>query len=125
MAYEEALKSITRVAGADLTAAQYRFVKGNGANGVIRCGTAGEKALGVLQNDPIQGEAATVAIDTSTTKVVAGGVIAQDAEVTTDNEGRAVAAAAGNFVLGTAQIAAGAAGEIISVLLQRGAAAKA
>lgn len=124
MAYEEALKTITRVAGADLTAAKYRFVKGDGAGGVVRCSAAGEQPLGVLQNDPIQGEAATVAINTSTTKVVAGGNIALDAEVATDNQGRAVTAAAGNAIVGTAQIA-GAAGDIITVLLQPAAAAKA
>ena len=124
MAYEENLKTITRQAGADLTAAQYRFVKPS-SGGVVRCSVAGEAAIGVLQNDPDNTQAATVAIDTSCTKVVAGAAIAVDAQVTTDNQGRAITADTGNLILGRALLAAGAAGEIITVLLQPGAAAKA
>lgn len=124
MAYEEGLKCITRIAGADLTAAKYRFVEAASGK-VTRCNAAGESALGVLQNDPDIDEAATVAILGSVTKVVAGAAIALDADITTDNQGRAVTAATGNKIHGKALIAAGAAGEIISVLLQPGAAASA
>lgn len=124
MAYEEGLKCITRIAGADLTAAKYRFVELT-AGKVTRCNAAGEAAIGVLQNDPADTEAATIAIVGSTTKVVAGAAITEGAKITTDNEGRAVTASTGNQIHGTAMLGAGAAGEIISVLLQPGAAASA
>lgn len=125
MAYQGNLKTISRPAAADLAASQYRFIKSNGAGKVTPATVAGEAVLGVLQNDPIADEAATIAIDGSITKIVAGGVVGVDAQITTDNQGRAVAAATGNLIHGIAQNAAGGAGEIISVLLKPGAAAKA
>lgn len=119
MAYEENVKCMSRVAGEDLTASQYRFVKASSGN-VVRCTTAGEAAMGVLQSQPISGEAAAVSVDGSVTKVIAGAAIAVDAKITTDNQGRAITAATGNAILGTAMIAAAAAGEVISIF-QKGA----
>ena len=119
MAYEENVKCMSRDAGEDLTASQYRFVKGSGGK-VVRCTTAGEAAMGVLQSQPVLGEAAAVSVDGSVTKVIAGAAISVDANITTDNQGRAVTATTGNAVLGTALIAAAAAGEVISIF-QKGA----
>lgn len=119
MAYEENMKCMSRDAGEDLTASQYRFVKASGGK-VVRCTTAGEAALGVVQNQPILNEAAAVSVDGSVTKIIAGAAITVDAKITTDNQGRAVTATTGNAVLGTALIAAATAGEVISIF-QKGA----
>lgn len=51
------------VAGADLSALQYSFVKQHTtANQVVKCG-AGEQMLGILQNAPASGEVAEVACE--------------------------------------------------------------
>lgn len=118
MAYEGNLETLpgSTLAGADLSAAQYRAVKGNGSGNYIQCAVAGERAVGVLQNKPTSGKAATIAVR-GITKMVAGAAVALNSEVMSDNQGRAVVATTGLQIIGRAVIAAGAAGEIISVAL--------
>jgi hypothetical protein len=58
-------------AGADLSAKQHYIVKISAANTVDLCG-AGEAAIGVLQNDPASGRAASVLIIGVTYMVVNG-----------------------------------------------------
>lgn len=118
MAYEANLETLagSTLAGADLSASQYRAVKGNGSGNYILASVAGERVVGVVQNKPTSGKAATIAVR-GITKMVAGAALALNAEVMTDNQGRAVLATAGLQILGRAVIAAGAAGEIISVAL--------
>lgn len=123
MALEQNLVCISRVAGADLSAAQYKFVESNTAGTVTVANAAGEKVLGVVQNDPTSGQVAAVAYQ-GVSKVVAGGTVAIDADIATDASGRAVAATTGNKIVGRA-ISGGSVGEIISVLLLPGAAAAA
>lgn len=122
MAYEESLKSISIPTGADLSAAQYLFVRMT-ENGVV-LSEAGGDCVGVVQNKPGQnapanervGVAATVTIG-GVSKLRAGGVIAKGAKVSAMADGRGKAAAAGEAVQGVALIAATSADEIISVLL--------
>lgn len=109
--------TLTRTAGADLSASQNRFVEQANTGAVTVCNTAGEKALGVLYNDPTSGQAATVAYD-GVVRVVAGGVVAIGDSIATDNQGRAVNATTGQTILGEALSAATAAGQIVSVLLR-------
>lgn len=101
----------TYVAGADLSAAQFRFVTA-GASGVTLTG-AGEAADGVLLNDPVSGGAATVVV-VGRTVVEAGGTIAAGALVASNATGEAVTAATGNIVLGKAA-EAGVDGQLITV----------
>lgn len=109
----------TQVAAADLTASRHRFVTLDTSGKVALAGTAGVKALGVLQSPAAAGEAAEVMVD-GVTKVIAGAAIAATGPVTTDSQGRAITAAATHTVNGVALQTAAAAGEVIAVLLGYG-----
>lgn len=115
--------SITRKADADLSASRYLFVVPTASNGCALAG-ANSRALGVLQNKPKSGEAATVLTE-GQTKVVAGGAFAIGDYVKSDAAGKAVqvaAEAAGTIVelLGIALEAAGAAGDTVEIQLVHG-----
>ncbi len=126
MAYEIPVLDITLTAGADLSAAQYCFVKAN-ANGQAVLAAAGEPVIGVLQNKPANGQVAQVRIY-GVTKVVAGGAVAKGALVASDAAGKAktavvttanttTGALTGSHVAGIALQSAAASGEIIPVAL--------
>lgn len=127
MAYE--IPGFTRSyeAVVDLSASQFKFVKLTGANIVGAVTAATDEAVGVLQNRPLEpgvgvyqggsNNAATVMID-GVSRVRAGAAVAAGVGVTIDAQGRVVAAAAGNPIVGVTETAAGAADEIVSVLLK-------
>lgn len=115
MATKENTQSITLLAGADLSAAQFRFVATNSSGAAVLAG-AGAMANGAVQNDPENGQAALVDIS-GVTKVEAAGAITTGALVASDATGKAVAATTGDYALGTA-METGAADRIISVLFQ-------
>ncbi len=110
---------LSMIAGADLSGSQYRVVKlDSTARQVVICG-ASDRPFGVLQNKPAAGEAATVRL-LGTTKIVANGafslndilcVAASDGEVDT-------AGATTAWCVGEALAAAGAAGDIVEMLLR-------
>lgn len=107
----------TQDAGADLSVSQYLAVKLNSAGAVIAASSAGESVMGVLQNNPTSGRAALVAFG-GIVMWKAGGVVAPNAKVTTDNTGKCVTAATGNYIRGIAILKANSAsGDIIPVLL--------
>lgn len=116
MSTEQNLVTISRIADADLSAAQYKFVKQTATGTVELCDSEGETAIGVLQNNPGDTQAATVAVG-GVTRVLAGATVAIGAEVMTDATARAITATATNAALGEA-ISGGAVGEVISVLLR-------
>ncbi|MBC7340958.1 MAG: DUF2190 family protein [Clostridia bacterium] len=126
MAYEIPVFDVSLVAGADLSAAQYRFVKVNADGNAVLAGN-GEMAVGVLQDKPGPGVAGQVRV-LGVTKVVAGGAIAKGALVASDADGKAKAAVAatanttsgaisGSHAAGIALEDASAADVVISVLL--------
>lgn len=98
MAYEESLRTITLPAGADLSTKQYYLVKAS-AGTVVLAGD-GEHAIGVLQNNPTSGQAATVAI-AGVTKAYAGATIAAAAQVASNASGQAATATSAEIILGT------------------------
>lgn len=124
---------ITRLAGADLSSSQYHFVKLD-TNGEVVLSGAGEDAIGVLQNKPADGQAATVRVG-GLSKVVAGAAITAGARVASDASGKAKTAVAAtvntsdtgaaadavvaSFALGNAFEAASGDGQIIEFLLAR------
>ena len=114
MATNQSAVCVSHVAGADLSADQYKIVE-LGASGVTVCNTAGEQGYGVLQNNPTSGSAAEVAIG-GIAKVKLGATLAAGAKFTTSNAGLAVAPTAGQFVLGQI-VEGGASGEIGSAKL--------
>jgi hypothetical protein len=96
MAYEISNYSVkvTLVAGADLSALQYNFVKINSSGQAVACAAATDIPVGVLQNAPTSGQEAEVLI-VGGTKIVAGAAIGEGALVGTGSTGKAVALVAG------------------------------
>lgn len=111
-------RSFTFEAGADLSSAQFRFLKLSSGQ-VVQNDTAGGTCVGVLITPA---DAAGKAVEVASgpgqiVKVVAGAAVSVDAKIQSDNAGRAITAASGDHVQGTALTAAGAAGQLIEVLL--------
>lgn len=109
----------TFVAGAGLTAGQFRIVKQAG-NTVVLASSATDLAIGVLDNQPVTNDMASVTLRNAqgTCKLVLGvGGATVGAKMTSDANGAGVATVvAGNEVVGIA-LQAGNAGDVIEVLL--------
>lgn len=122
MAYEIPGDMYTYPANTDLSASQFCFVNLN-TSGKLVLPASGGPAIGVLQNKPnAAGVGGNVMVD-GVTKLVAGGTVAAGALITTDTAGNAITATTGLQILGRSQETASASvGQIISVLLVRGAA---
>jgi hypothetical protein len=116
MAYESISHKISLEAAADLSAKQYFLVKVDSTGKAALCGD-GENAVGVLQNDPEAGQAATIATG-GIAKVECGGVITTGGNVACNADGEAVAAASGDYIVGVA-LETGADGRIISINLDK------
>jgi hypothetical protein len=117
MAVMQSRDNRTYVAGADLSAAQFKFVKISGAN-VVVAGTAGEQCIGVCIVGGASGAAVTVTRGGSV-MVTAGATISAGAAVSTDAAGLAKAAATGNIIMGYAR-EAGVNGQVIEIELISG-----
>ena len=102
-------------AAADLSAKQYCAMKITASQKVNVCNVAGEISIGILQNDPTQGQEASVML-TGISNAVYGGTVAPGASLTTNASGFLITAAAGNKIMAVA-IEAGAANEIHPVIL--------
>lgn len=113
MAREEALKSITLKAGADLSAKQYRVGALNASGDVVVAG-AKARAVGIIQNNPKEG-AVTVGIN-GVSRVVAGDAIPSCGPVQSDATGAVVPYTDGEIV-GDVCETASAAGQIVSIIL--------
>lgn len=108
----------TLEAAADYRTKQYYFitVDGNG-RGALPTGD-GAVCCGVLQNDPLQYEGATI-VDRGITKLVSNGTIEVGDNVACANGGKGKEAASGEYIQGTAlEGDGGVDGTIISVLLR-------
>lgn len=104
------------IAGADLSAKQYHFVKLSAANVVVQETAAGTTCIGVLANNPTSGRAAAVTVFgqskiTATTGISAGGLISSNAS------GRATPAASGDYAMGRALEASAAEGDVITAMI--------
>jgi len=117
MAVMQSRDNRTYIAGADLSAAQFKFVKISGAN-VILAATAGEQCIGVCIVGGASGAAVTVTRGGSV-MVTAGATITAGAAVSTDAAGLAKAAATGNIIMGYAR-EAGVNGQVIEIELISG-----
>ena len=112
----EAYNTISVLAGADLTASQFRFVKlSSGA--VVRCGT-GEAAIGVLLNAPASGAIASVQIG-GVAKVSADAAVSVDDRIMSSSDGQGATRTGVNNALGVAMTAAAAAGELFECKLEQ------
>lgn len=129
MAIQSPVHQFSFAATADLSAKQFYLVDCDAATStsnitnVILPTVAGQKVLGVLLNKPAPGQEAQVML-LGIAKVVAGAAVAAGDLLMTDTSGRAITATAAgafpatNFIVGRALSAAGAAGVLISVVLQ-------
>ena len=125
MAYEQSGSGIiiTLTAAADLSANQYNFVKLDGDGNVVLtdANSAGQVPIGVLQNAPGNGEAATVMI-VGVSKVEAGVAFDEGVQIacsdsgSSADDGQAVVADASDCVVGQS-ITAGAADEYITAAI--------
>ncbi|WP_225535662.1 hypothetical protein [Tsukamurella tyrosinosolvens] len=105
----------TALSGADLRGKRYHLVKRDASNNFVLAAAATDIVAGVLDYEPRRAEDAVdvvLANGTGTFKVKAGGVITKEALLTSDANGQAVVAAAGNRVFGRARTAA-VAGDIV------------
>ena len=106
-------ETFTGVAGADLSGMEGRFIKKNADGKYILCSTAGERADGVLIKGRAEGKSINLVKypgGTSNLHCIPGG-LARNAELATDNMGRAKVAAAGEYVLALANEVAAASTE--------------
>ena len=122
MAYQTTSDGIvaTFEAGADLSGDQFKIVKLDANGNVIRCAATTDLAIGVLQNKPTSGQAATVLI-AGISKVVANTNFALPNTIGVSGggaatEGRATAQAgnAANPVIGHALEAPSGAGSVFT-----------
>lgn len=111
---------ITLKAGGDLSAKQYHFVKLSADYTVVICAAATDKALGVLQNDPVSGAAAIVRV-IGRTKVSSDAALSVNDFIGTQSDGQADAKVPGTdtteYVLGIVCKASGAADDIAEAIL--------
>lgn len=115
MSQENATRTITLIAGDDLTGAERKFIK-LGEDGKAKIAGAGEVTIGVLKYGVPEGSPCTIIIG-DTAKVIVGDAIDVGKYVISDAQGRAVESVDGNIV-GIALEEASAAGDIIEILLR-------
>jgi len=91
MAYElvDTQNKVSIVAGADLSALQYTFVKLNSSGAVVAVSAIGDVVLGVLQNAPTSGKIAEVTVH-GVTKIKASAAITLPAVLGTTTAGKSV-----------------------------------
>jgi len=112
------------VAGADLSAKQFTFVKMNTTDRTVVSAGNGDAAMGVVINDPESGQAATVVTQGRViVEVGTGGLTAGD-NVGIDANGEAVTAASSDIIVGQCVVGASA-GERATVDIFRGGNAEA
>ena len=109
----------TMLAKQDMRTKQYHILRAS-AEGECQVasnpGGGQDEIVGVLQNKPNNNQHASVGYD-GVTKLIAGGAITANRQITANSSGSAAHAGSGDWVLGQALNAAGADGETISALL--------
>jgi hypothetical protein len=88
------------VAGADLSALQFTFVKMNTTDRTVVAAGNADAAFGVLQNDPTSGTAATVCVHGRTRILCGTGGLTAGDTVGVDANGAAVTSATSDIVVG-------------------------
>jgi hypothetical protein len=105
-------------AGQDLSAKQYYIIKLASDGQIDPAGAANTQSEGVLQNDPAAAGREAIVCVLGVTKCVAAEAIAVGDAISTDTSGKGVVSASGEFILGKAITAAGADGDIFTMLFQ-------
>jgi hypothetical protein len=110
------LESADQFAAVKIAPAANTQGAGNGVGSALSLPTAGGKILGILQNNPIVGEAGEVTVH-GVSKVKAGGSFVAGDFLMTDGTGKLVLATTGNRAVAQA-LEAGVSGAISSALIQ-------
>ncbi len=118
MAVTESRDTRTFIAGESLATSQFKFVTLESDGQVDLADAAGERCLGIVENDPASGEAATIVMS-GKTRITCGGTVAAGAQLQTDASGDAITAASGDVSMGYA-LEAGVAGQVIAMELIQG-----
>lgn len=121
MAYEIPGRTITLEASTDLSGAQFHFVgvdaDGKAELAILSTGTG--DVLGILQNKPIEGQAASIMIDGVSKISAVGSTLAAGDLLGNSTAGQANVVAAGDMIRGTVLFgSSGATGRILTVVLQ-------
>ena len=107
--------SFTRVAGADLSSAQYKYVKLSTTDTVILCAAATDVPIAILQNAPASGAEATIMV-TGISKVSSDAALSIGNQIGTSADGQADAKTAGSdtteYVVGVVLEASSGAGAL-------------
>lgn len=107
-------------AAADLSAGQFKVVgivdNGSG-QAAVNYPSAGGQGIGVLQNKPLSGEAATVMNEGITKALLGTGGITVGQNLMAGTSGVLVLATSGNYIVAQA-LETGVSGDVISVLLK-------
>jgi len=119
MAFSENMQTISLVAGEDLSSSQYYFVAVDTSGQAVLTGDDGNP-IGVVQNKPESGQAATIAI-AGVTKLYIGTESGLGAgyNVGCDSNSAGKVSDTGSFRMGVALEDPTADGDIVSVLLQK------
>jgi hypothetical protein len=129
MAYEISGYSVkvTLVAAADLSGAQYKFVKLNSSGQAAAIAADTDRPIGILQNAPTAGQEAEVLV-TGGSKLVLGGTLTPASVLGTSASGTGAARTVGTdttkYVLGQVLLG-GASGEIGTVVINCSSAGRA
>jgi len=108
----------TFIAGADLSAKQFHFVKLSAAQTVVACSATTDIPIGILQNKPDAAGKGAVVCMGGTSKLAAGGALATAGTiVATKADGRAQAAVATQYPAAMTVDTAGADGDLIEVIV--------
>ncbi len=114
-------------AGADLSSSQYKFVKLSAAGTVVACDGATDRPIGVLQNKPTSGQAATV-VTIGVTKIQPDEALTVGSTIGTSSDAQAQIVAVGSettvYIVGIVLQAAGT-GELATALVNCAAPARA
>jgi hypothetical protein len=120
MAYEQPGFQISLTAGADLSGAQFKFVKLESDGEVIVCDGVTDIPVGVLQNKPESGQTAVIMV-MGVTKVQGDGNLARGNLIGTSADGQAAAYTAGTdttkYIVGQVLLDNSTAGGIASALI--------
>jgi len=95
------LKAGIHAAGADLSANQFKAVKFDANGDIVLCG-AGERAVGILQNDPVSGEAAEIE-ESGYAKMIYGANVTPGQQLMSTAAGLLIPATSGNVVVAVAK----------------------
>jgi hypothetical protein len=115
-------QTVTRVAGADLSTSQYKFVKLDASGNAVPITATTDVPFGLLLNAPKDGSEAHIALTAVGLKAMAGGAIAIGDTLGVASDGRVVKVTVGTdttkYIVGRAEKeAAGAANIIIQIVV--------